>query len=102
MRRFFAILAAGLIALAAEARADEVVQLVDGTKIVGTLVHYFDGVLTLKLPNGTEGRQVVYAIWQRSDSQEDDREPDDHTNRDLLSHISLQFLCDMLLRHLRG
>jgi hypothetical protein len=55
MQRFLpVILAAGLLAPAADARADEVIQLVDNTKIVGTLVHYFDGVLTIKLPNGTD------------------------------------------------
>jgi hypothetical protein len=34
--------------------ADEVIQLVDKTKIVGTLLHYYDGVLSVRLPNGTE------------------------------------------------
>jgi hypothetical protein len=35
------------------AAADEVIQLVDKTKIVGTLTHYFDGVLHVRLPSGT-------------------------------------------------
>jgi hypothetical protein len=38
---------------AGSAAADETIQLVDKTKIVGSLVHYFDGVLHLRLPNGT-------------------------------------------------
>jgi len=35
------------------AGADETIQLVDKTKIVGSLLHYYDGVLHVKLPNGT-------------------------------------------------
>ena len=35
------------------ARADEMVHLVDKTKIAGKLVHFYDGVLHLRLPNGT-------------------------------------------------
>lgn len=44
---------AGLVGVASVARAAESVQLLDGTRIVGTIIHYFDGVLTVELPNGT-------------------------------------------------
>jgi 5-methylcytosine-specific restriction endonuclease McrA len=43
-----------LTALPARAAGDEIIHLLDNTKIVGTLVHYYDGVLTIKLPNGTD------------------------------------------------
>lgn len=36
------------------ALADDMISLVDNTKIVGTLVHYYDGVLTVQLPNGAK------------------------------------------------
>jgi len=58
-----------LLVFPAPAAADEVVQLLDNTKIVGSLVHYYDGVLTLRLPNGTElklpaakVRQLVFKL----------------------------------------
>ncbi len=35
------------------ASADEAIYLVDNTKIVGKLLHYYDGLLTVKVPNGT-------------------------------------------------
>ena len=35
------------------AAADEIIQLLDKTKIVGQIVHYYDGLLNVKLPNGT-------------------------------------------------
>jgi len=44
----------GLLALAlpSAALADEVIQLIDKTEIVGKLIHYYDGVLTVQLPSG--------------------------------------------------
>lgn len=51
------------------ARAEEVVLLVDNTKIVGDLEHFYDGMLTLKLPNGArmqlpreKVKQVSFAL----------------------------------------
>lgn len=46
----------GLVALVLPqfAQADEVIQLVDKTRIVGKVVHYYDGVLTVQLPNGAK------------------------------------------------
>lgn len=34
--------------------ADDQVRLVDNTKIVGEVLHYYDGMLTLRLPNGSK------------------------------------------------
>ena len=36
------------------ARADETIYLLDKTKIVGKLVHFYEGILTVRLPNGTK------------------------------------------------
>lgn len=41
------------VLVARSATADETIQLVDKTKIVGTLTHYYDGVLHVRLPSGT-------------------------------------------------
>jgi len=46
-------LGALLLSQQSMARADETIELVDKTRIVGTLVHYFDGVLHVRLPNGS-------------------------------------------------
>ena len=43
-----------LAALSSRAEADEIIHLLDNTKIVGQLTHYFDGVLSVRLPNGTD------------------------------------------------
>jgi hypothetical protein len=55
-RLIYPVLAAAvLLALRPHpASADEVIQLLDKTKIVGKLIHFYDGVLTVKLPNGTK------------------------------------------------
>jgi hypothetical protein len=37
-----------ILFVAAPARADEVVQLVDNTKIVGKLLHYYDGIVVIQ------------------------------------------------------
>jgi len=42
-----------VMALSATASADEVIQLLDKTRITGKLVHFYDGMLSLKLPSGT-------------------------------------------------
>jgi hypothetical protein len=47
------VLLLGLLLVPGQAVADETIQLVDKTKIVGTLVHYYDGVLHVRLPNGS-------------------------------------------------
>ncbi|MCK5799425.1 MAG: hypothetical protein KAI47_19675 [Deltaproteobacteria bacterium] len=38
------------------AAADEVIELLDHTRIVGKLLHYYDGMLTIKLPTGAKMR----------------------------------------------
>jgi hypothetical protein len=55
MRRRLALLTTLplLAAWPGRAAADETILLVDRTKIVGTLTHYFDGVLHVRLPSGT-------------------------------------------------
>jgi hypothetical protein len=50
--------------LPATASADETVQLVDKTKIVGKLLHFYEGVLSLKLPNGTTLQLPVSKVQQ--------------------------------------
>ena len=40
-----------LFGLAGDARADQTVVLLDNTKLVGKVLHYYDGQLTLQLPN---------------------------------------------------
>ena len=58
MRRITLTMLAAAMALqtwsASPARADETIYLLDKTKIVGKLVHFYDGILTVKLPNGTK------------------------------------------------
>src|SRR3989339_1494939 len=39
-----------------EAKADVIVELLDKTKITGQFEHYYDGVLSIKLPNGSSLR----------------------------------------------
>ena len=51
MRRFLPVLL--ILLVCAPARADEVIYLLDNTKITGKVVHYFEGVLHVKVPNGT-------------------------------------------------
>jgi hypothetical protein len=51
MQRLVIVL--GVLLAFHQASADETIQLIDKTKIVGALVHYFDGVLHVRLPNGT-------------------------------------------------
>jgi hypothetical protein len=36
------------------ARGNEIIQLLDKTKIVGKLLHFYDGVLSIELPNGSQ------------------------------------------------
>jgi len=43
----------GLLLVPGQTLADETIQLIDKTKIIGTLVHYYDGVLHVRLPNGS-------------------------------------------------
>jgi hypothetical protein len=43
------VLACSLLANAASA---EVVELLDGTKMAGTIIHYFEGVYTIDMPDG--------------------------------------------------
>ena len=45
-----------IVASSCPAQADEMVELVDKTRIVGKFLHFYDGTLTLKLPNGTRMR----------------------------------------------
>ncbi|MBK6849206.1 MAG: hypothetical protein IPG96_17295 [Proteobacteria bacterium] len=45
-------LLAGLAGVPA-AHADDAVELLDKTRLIGQLVHYYEGMLTLRLPNGT-------------------------------------------------
>lgn len=53
------LLIGGLILLAsslvAEPRsyAEEVFELLDGTKLIGTLVHFYEGTFSIRLPNGS-------------------------------------------------
>jgi hypothetical protein len=56
MLRIIAAILAPALLLSPSAMADEVVRLVDKTKIVGKLLHYYEGVLTIKLPNGATMR----------------------------------------------
>ncbi|MCC6749624.1 MAG: hypothetical protein IT371_18305 [Deltaproteobacteria bacterium] len=51
-----ALVGLGLISWASTARGDQIVELVDHTKIVGSLLHYYDGVMTVQLPNGSKVR----------------------------------------------
>jgi len=53
-----------LLSFPTTAQGDEIVQLLDNTKIVGTLVHYFDGVLTVRLPNGTDMKLPAEKVRQ--------------------------------------
>jgi hypothetical protein len=53
-RILLTILPLCLVSHPGRAAGDEMIRLVDNTKIVGTLLHYYDGVLTVKLPNGTD------------------------------------------------
>jgi hypothetical protein len=50
MRRWLFVILLG----AAPARADEVVQLVDNTRIVGKLLHYYDGIVVIQ----TDGKDM--------------------------------------------
>jgi hypothetical protein len=45
--------ALGFLLLAPTASADETIHLLDKTKIVGKLLHFYEGVLSIRLPNGT-------------------------------------------------
>jgi hypothetical protein len=45
-----------LIMTSGSAQADQTVQLLDGTKIVAEMLHYYDDVLTVRLPNGSKLR----------------------------------------------
>jgi len=64
--RFVLVLALGLLFPLAPraARADEVIQLTDKTRIVGQLLHYYDGKVTVKLPNGTKLKLPKAKIWR--------------------------------------
>ena len=42
----------------------EVIQLLDKTKIVGKLLHYYDGVLTIELPNKTRMKLPANKVRQ--------------------------------------
>lgn len=52
-RHLVAILLATALLAPASVRADEVVHLLDNTKITGKLLHYYEGMLHLKIANGT-------------------------------------------------
>jgi len=43
-----------IVLVGAPARGDEIVQLVDNTKIVGKLLHYYDGIVVVR----TDGREM--------------------------------------------
>jgi hypothetical protein len=69
MRNLSAILALSLLPLTGTASADETIQLLDKTRIVGKLVHYYEGVLSVRLPSGTtlqlpanKVQQVVFKL----------------------------------------
>lgn len=42
------------VVLPGRAQGDEIIHLIDKTKLVAKLLHYYDGMLTIKLPNGTK------------------------------------------------
>jgi hypothetical protein len=46
----------------AQARADEAIYLLDKTKVIGQFLHYYDGVATVELPNGTKMRLPIAKI----------------------------------------
>jgi C-terminal processing protease CtpA/Prc len=53
------------LALLAPARAvagDQIIRLLDNTTIVGTLLHYYDGLATIELPNQTRMRLPVAKV----------------------------------------
>ncbi|MCG5054356.1 MAG: DUF4878 domain-containing protein [Myxococcales bacterium] len=47
------VLALGLAGLPALAHADEIIEMLDKTKVSGEIVHYFDGVFTVKSGGNT-------------------------------------------------
>ena len=51
MKRWLSLAA---LCVAAPARGDEVVQLIDNTKIVGKLLHYYDGIVVIQ----TDGKDM--------------------------------------------
>ena len=53
---FAAITTFLIVSIGGVAEADQVVQLVDGTKITGTILHYYEGLLTVRLPDGKRMR----------------------------------------------
>ena len=62
--RLIALLVPLLVLGSRPATADEVVHLLDKTKIVGKFLHYFDGMATIQLPNGTKLRLPQNKIRQ--------------------------------------
>jgi hypothetical protein len=44
------------------AQAEESVELIDKTRIVGQVVHYYDGVLTLRLANGSKMKLPAHKV----------------------------------------
>lgn len=53
------------LVLSAPARAsagDQIIRLLDNTQIVGTLLHYYDGLATVELPNKTRMRLPITKI----------------------------------------
>ena len=53
-RNTLTMLVVAALAWPSMASADETIHLLDKTKIVGKLVHFYEGVLTVRLPNGTK------------------------------------------------
>ena len=66
MRRipYSVVATAALLALLlpSTGRADETIYLLDNTRIVGKLLHYYDGVLTVKLPNGARAQLPAHKV----------------------------------------
>jgi hypothetical protein len=54
MKRILLASLALLLGSPVSAHADDAIELIDKTRIIGKLVHFYEGLLTVKLANGTE------------------------------------------------
>ena len=52
MCRMLIVTLATLLAVPTPARADEAIVLSDGSTVTGKLLHYYDGVLTVRVAGG--------------------------------------------------
>ncbi|MCB9555950.1 MAG: hypothetical protein H6707_07590 [Deltaproteobacteria bacterium] len=60
--RTWAVITLTVCCLSMTAHADHTIQLVDNTEIVGKLLHFYDGVATIELPNKSRMRLPLEKI----------------------------------------